>query len=100
MPPRKHDELSVILINRMKDSEIWEHAETHYSRACQSIHGRADFLGQHVAEIEQLRLRKAAPPPLHYLVVGWPPDKAARVDLARQLANRATVLRIPAPGAA
>jgi hypothetical protein len=95
VPPsngRYTSELSVIRSSTLEgDDAIWAHGDRHAATKDRAILARADFLAGAVeATVDRdsrLRIEPDVPPPLHALILGWPPssEKERRKTLAKML---------------
>lgn len=102
MPPEDL-RFSAIHIDGLEDEKIWAIGKKQVCEpAKRNLHGRADIS---VASVESadavkgiaLKVFPDYDPPRHVTITGWPADKDAQMDIATQLAERAT-LKLPPAG--
>ncbi|MFQ5683326.1 MAG: hypothetical protein ACE5HC_08655 [Candidatus Binatia bacterium] len=79
-------ETSVFLISNLSEHKIWKIGERHVARKQKTIYGRADLPASAVLKAK-LELEIDDIPLRHANIIGWPPDKASRKDLAVDLAQ-------------
>ena len=100
LPPDKGeytDELSVFRTSELSEAHVWRHGDEHVaSEVGRPIIGRADFEARAVRETEvdgtKLDIKPTPPPPpLHAVIIGWPPvaDDMKRKNVALELRARA-----------
>lgn len=90
MPPDDDLKLSVCVSDGLETEAIHEWGALHASRDSQGAKG---FALLHVANVlaENLVVQRDDSPPRHAEVFGWPEDKEARLDIAKQLASIAAL---------
>ncbi len=84
--PSRDCNSSVFRISGLAEAEIWDIGNTHVALPRDKpLLGRAEIIAQHVLD-NKLGVEPAEPPPRHANIVGWPDDKAARRQIAQELA--------------
>lgn len=78
----------------LSEEQIWRLARDFVSTPTgRPLYARADIPALAVFELS-LNIYPDEPPPRHANLVGWPPEKHARMSLAQQLAASATLVVI------
>jgi hypothetical protein len=91
MPKDDNLEVSVFRIIGLTDIRIWKIGETIvHESGHPSLKGRADILTL-VVQGRNLAVTPDKNPPRHANIVGWPEDKSKRLQVAIELAERATL---------
>ncbi len=76
----------------LNEDQIWHLARVFVSNPTgRTLYARADIPALAVYELS-LNINPDEPPPRHASIVGWPPEKHARMSLAQQLAASATLV--------
>lgn len=85
--PHPHNDLSVSRHLERPEPELWDEGKAVAAARGLQLHGRADFIASDVIG-QNLRVEAAPLPenPRHAVVVGWPPEKAAKKIKALVLA--------------
>ena len=77
------------------EAQIWELGEVHFAAMTgKPLLARGDILTSAVRS-EELRIVRDQPPPRHAIIIGWPEDKDARMDVQNVLAAAATLVMRP-----
>ena len=91
-PSSRDNSTSVFRIMNLNEDQIWRLARAFVSNPTgRSLYARADIPALAVYELS-LNIHPDEPPPRHANIVGWPPEKHARMSLAQQLTASATLV--------
>ena len=96
LPHGDPPETSVFRIDRLDETEIWEIGNSIAKKRERTLKARADFEARSIAGTP-LRFHADDDPPRHANIVGWPIEKAHRLQLSLEIAQKAT-LRIATEG--
>lgn len=93
LPPQVDGKTSVYRINGLSESAVLAIGNRIGANRTPPVPllGRAELTAKTVYD-EKLDIEPAAPPPLHANISGWPPNKAAKIAIAVQLAKN-SILR-------
>lgn len=92
LPSPVDGKTSVIQIAGLTESQITAHGDRMGAarRRPVSLLGRADLIAETVYE-QTLDIEVSRPPSLHANIYKWPPDEAARLSIALELAKGSTL---------
>ncbi len=95
--PHPHEELSVNRDREATDAETWNAGFVVAQKLGRTLHGRADALA---ATFHSQQLTTVAAPipdnPNHVNVCNWPPGKPEQILKAKEIAEKAKLIRTPA----
>jgi len=91
-PSAQDNSTSVFRISALTDKGVWSLGQQYVAYPSRrTLYARAD-LAAHTVLAVGLHVQPDEPPPRHANIIGWPPEKHARMSIAQQLAAEASLV--------
>jgi len=94
--PHPNEELSVNRDKEATDDETWDAGDVVAQKLGRTLHGRADALAATYISLQLTTIAAPIPDnPNHVNVCNWPPGKPEQILKAKEIAEKAKLLRPP-----